>query len=104
MPETTDEEETWNWLRKADLKVEMGAMLGAAQEQAIRTNDMKHKIDKTAQSPLCKMCDKKSETISGIVSECEKLAQKEYKRRHDGAARIINWKLSAKYNLKRSEK
>ena len=44
MPEITDEKETWNWLRKADLKVETEAMLCAAQEQAIRTNYVKHKI------------------------------------------------------------
>ena len=50
------------------------------------------------------MCDKKSETISHIVSECEKLAQKEYKRRHDNVARIVHWKLCEQYNLKRSEK
>ena len=92
------------WQRKADLKVETEAMLCAAQEEAIRTNYVKHKIDKTAQSPLCRMCDKKSETISHIVSECEKLAQKEYKRRHDNVARIVHWKLCGKYNLKRSEK
>ena len=59
MPETKDEKETWHWLRKADLKVETEAMLYAAQEQAIRTNCVKHKIDKTAQSPLCRMWDKK---------------------------------------------
>ena len=50
------------------------------------------------------MCDTKSEIISHIVSECEKLAQKEYKRRHDNVARIVHWKLCEKYNLKRSEK
>ena len=76
------------WLRKADLKVETEAMLCAAQEQAIRTNYVKHKIDKTTQSPLCTMCDKKKETISHFVSECETLAQKEYKRRHNNVARI----------------
>ena len=77
MPETTDGKETWNWLKTADLKLETEAMLGAAQKQAIRTNYVEHKIDKTAQSPLCRMCDKKSETISHAVSDCEKLAQKE---------------------------
>ena len=41
MLETRDEEETWNWLRKADLKVETEDMLCAAQEQAIRTNYVK---------------------------------------------------------------
>ena len=79
--------------KKADLKVETEAMLYAAQEQAIRTNYVKHKVDKTAQSPICRICDKKSESISHIVSECEKLAQKEYKRRHDNVARIVHWKL-----------
>ena len=59
MPETTNKKETWYWLRKADLKVETEAMLYAAQEQAIRKKYVKHKIDKTAQSPLCRMCDKK---------------------------------------------
>ena len=59
MPETKDEKETWHWLRKADLKVETEAMMYAAQEQAIRTNYVKHKIDKTAQSTLCRMWDKK---------------------------------------------
>ena len=37
----------------------MEAMLCAAQEQAIRTNSVKHKIDKTAHPPLCRMCGKK---------------------------------------------
>ena len=50
------------------------------------------------------MCDKKSEAISHIVSECEKLAQKEYKWKHDNVARIVYWKLRGKYNLKRSGK
>ena len=38
------------------------------------------------------------------MSECEKLVQKEYKRRLDNVARIIHWKLCEKYNLKRSKK
>ena len=104
MPETTDETETWSWLRKSDFKVETEAMLCAAQEQAIRTNYVKHKIDGTATSPMCRMCGKRNETVSHIVSECSKLAQKEYKRRHDNVARIVHWKLCGLYNFKRSEK
>ena len=81
------------------MKVETEDMLCAAQEQAIRTNYVKHKIDKTAQSSLCRMCDKKSGTISHIVSECEKLARKENNKRHDNVVRIVNWKLRGKCNL-----
>ena len=103
MPETTDEKEKQNWQSKAYLKVEMEAMLCVTQ-QAIQTNYVKHKIDKTAQSPLFRMCDKKTETISHITSECEKLAQKEYQRRHNNVARIVHWKLFNKCNQKRSGK
>ena len=69
MPETIDKKETWNWPRKAHLKVEAEVMLCAAQNR---------QFEQTMRNTLCRMCDKKSETISHIVSECEKLARKEY--------------------------
>ncbi|XP_063595812.1 uncharacterized protein LOC134772704 [Penaeus indicus] len=74
------------------------------QEQALRTNYVKHHIDKSAESPLCRMCEEKGETVHHIVSECKKMAQKEYKRRHDNVARIVHWHLCKKYNLERTEK
>ena len=45
------------------------------------------------------MCAERSETVSHIVSECSKLAQKEYKRRHDNIRKCIHWKLCMKYNI-----
>ena len=97
-------EKTWEWLRKSDLKAETEALIFAAQEQSLRTNYVKFHIDKTTNTPMCRMCGKKGESISHIVSECSKLAQKEYKRRHDNIARIIHWKLCDKYGLKKAEK
>ena len=35
MSKTTDDKETWYWLKKTDLKVKTEAMLCAVQEQAI---------------------------------------------------------------------
>ena len=38
----------------------------------------------TQQNPtLCRMCGSKGETVAHEVSECGKLAQTEYKGRHD---------------------
>ena len=37
------------------------------------------------------MCGKSNETVMHILSECEKLAQLEYKKRHGRAATIIHW-------------
>ena len=41
--------------------------------------------------------------MSHIVSEYEKLAQMEYKRKHD-VTRVVHWKLRGKYKLKKSKK
>ena len=50
------------------------------------------------------MCKQNNETISHIVSGCPKLAQKEYKTRHDNVARAVHWDLSEKYGFERSKR
>ena len=99
MPENVDKGKTWQWLSKSDLKVQTVALLCAAQEQAIRTNYVKRHIDKSVDSPLCRMCGERGETVQHIVSGCEKLAQKEYKRRHDNVAKRVHWELCKKNGL-----
>ena len=77
MPEKVDKDRTWQWLSKKDLKIGTEALLCGAQEQAIRTNYVKHHINKTSESPLWKLCGKKGESMQHLVSGCEKLAQRE---------------------------
>ena len=103
MPEKVDNDKTWNWLLRSDLTVETEALLCAAQEQAIRTNYVKHHIDKSIDNPLWRMCGKRGESVQHIISECEKLAQKEYKRRHDNVAKKIHWELCKKNALEHKE-
>ena len=50
------------------------------------------------------MCGNKGETVQHIICECEKLAQKEYKRHHDNVARRFHWDLCRKNGLKCNEK
>ena len=102
--EEVDMVKTWWWLKKGDLKPETEALLCAAQEQALRTNYVKFHIDRTVESPLCRLCGEKGEHVTHLISECKKLAQKEYKRRHDNVARIVHWKLCGLYQLERAEK
>lgn len=102
--ESADEGKTWRWLSKCDLKPETEALICAAQEQAIRTNYVKCNIDKSVASPLCRLCHKKGESISHVVSECKKLAQSEYKKRHDNVAKYIHWELLGQFLMERSEK
>ena len=50
------------------------------------------------------MCRKVDESINHIVSGCSKLAQKDYKRRHDNLGKIVHWKLARKYNFEAGDK
>ena len=92
------------WLSRRNLKVETEVLLRATHEQAIRTNSMKYHIDKTSESPLCRLCGKKGESVQDITSGCEKLAQKEHKRRQDNVAKKGHWDICKKNGLEHSEK
>ena len=102
--EDVDKEKSCYWLTKGDLKPETEALICAAQEQALRTNYPKYKIDKSVDTPICRKCGEKSESVGHLVSECSKLAQKEHKKKHDNVARIVHWELCGKHGLERSEK
>jgi len=58
-----DWDKTWQWLVKGDLKGCTEALICSAQEQALRTNYIKFHIDKTIDSPLCKMCGERRGSI-----------------------------------------
>ncbi|XP_063952186.1 uncharacterized protein LOC135153479 [Lytechinus pictus] len=62
--------ESWQWLKRGRLKKETESMLVAAQDQAIRTNYRRAKVEKEHTSPSCRMCHDKDETVSHLVSEC----------------------------------
>ena len=97
--EGIDWDRTWQWIAKGDLKGCTEALICSAQEQALRTNYTRFHIDHTAE---CNMCGRKGETVAHVVSECSKLAQTEYKGRHDNVAQYIHWHLCGKCGLERA--
>ena len=84
---------SWFWLKKGSVKRETESLIMAAQEQALATNLMKARIYQTQEDSKCRMCRKVDGSINHIVSECPKLAQKEYKRRHDCVGKKIHWEV-----------
>ena len=46
----------------------------------------------------------KGESVQHITSRCKKLAQKEYKRRHDNVAKKVHWDICKKNRLEHGEK
>ena len=97
-------EQSWVWVQNGDLKRETESLIVAAQNQSIRTNLVKAKIDKTQKDTPCRLCKRADESIDHVVSGCSKLAQKEYKRRHDNLGKIEPWKLARKCNFEAGDK
>ena len=94
-------QKTWTWLRKGNLKRETESLLIAAQDNAIRTNHIKARIDKTQQNSKCRLYGDREETINHIRS---KLAQKEYKARHDWVGKVIHWEMCRKFQFDHTNK
>ena len=97
-------DKTWTWLRKGNFKRETESLLMAAKNFAIRTNHIKARIDKTQQNSKCRLCGDRDETINHIISECNKLAQKEYKARHDWVGKVIHWEMCKKFKFDHANK
>ena len=97
-------ERSLQWIAKGDMKGCTEALNCSAQEEALRTNYTKCYIDKSSESPMCRMCGEKAETISHLVMECSKLAHREYKKRHDNAARYVYWQLCSKGGFERADR
>ena len=97
-------EKTWTWLRKGNLTRETESLLIAAQNNAIRTSYIKARIDKTQQNSRCRLCGERDETINHVISECSKLAQKEYKTRHDWVGKMTHWELCKKLKFDQTNK
>ena len=62
MLEKVDKNETWGWLIRSGVKVETETLLCAAQEQDIRTNYLKHHIDRRIENPFVE-CVVKEEKV-----------------------------------------
>ena len=75
-------DQCWTWLQNGDLKRETKSLIVTAQNQSIRTNLVKEKIDKDQGDSICRLSRKVDENTDHIVSGCSKSAQKEYKRGH----------------------
>ena len=64
-------------------------------------NYNKKKVEQNSRNRLCRERD---ETINYVISECGKLAQKEYKTSHDWVGKVIHWELCKKLKFDHTNK
>ena len=72
-------------------------LLIAAQNNAIRTDFIKARIDMTQQNSRCWYCSAGNKRINHKISECSKLTHNEYKTRHDWMGKVIHRELCKKF-------
>ena len=94
---------TSTWLRKWNLKRKTESLLKAVQNNTIKINHIKARIDKTPHKSKCTLYGDRDKTVNHI-SECSKLAQKEYKTRHDWFGNVIHWEIYKKSKFDNTKK
>ena len=80
------------------------SLLIAAENNAIRTNYIKAKIDNTQQDRKCRLCADKDETINHTISEYSRLLQRKHKTKYDWVGKGIHWEQCKKSKFDCSSK
>ena len=97
-------DETWTGIRKGNFKRQIESFLNATQNNALRTNHIKARIDKTQQNSKFRQCSDRDETTKHIIREWGKLAQKEYKIWHDWVGKVIHREMCKKLKFDHTNK
>ena len=78
-------------LNKRNLNKETESLLLETQNNAIKIDHIKTKIDYTYQNSKCRLYEDRNDIVNHIISECYK--QKELTTRHDWVKEVIHWEL-----------
>ena len=82
--------------KRREYKKETESLIMAPQEQVIRTDALKAKLEKAQYKIKCRLHGKADETVRHMVCECLMLPQREYKRRYEWVGRKIHWEVCRK--------
>ena len=93
-----------SWLEKCHMAPQTEAYIFAAQELALFTRWHERYILKKNVSDLCRICSKKGETMSHILSGCDLLAKKEYLDRHNGVAQYVHHAICKSFGFQTTAK
>ena len=56
------------------------------------------------QNNKCWQCGDRDEIINHMISKCSKLAQKDYKTRHNWVGKVIHWEMCKKFKFDHTNK
>ena len=85
-------------------KAETDCFITASQNLRLPTRKHLPKIIKDGLTPLCRLCEQKTESIAHLGSVCPLLASIEYKQWNDHIGHYIHWKIYKYLGILKSEK
>ena len=97
-------ERTWQWLRGGHLRKGIEGYICAAQERVLNTRQYRVDTLKIPGNKMCRLCHNFPENVEHLTAGCGKLAQVEYRRRHDKMGLRVYWELLGKYGFKRKDR
>ena len=89
----------WTWLRKGNLNKRYYSLLITEENNAIKTKYVIAKIVQMQQNCYWRLGGDRDETINHIISKCIKLAQKEYKARHNKIGKVNHRGMCKKFKF-----
>ena len=89
--------------QKSNIRANTQVLIMAAQEQTLNTRAVAHEIYYIVQGPRCRLCKQHAETVTHIISGCNKLADIDYTNRHNNVASIVYRAICAEYHLEHSK-
>ena len=95
---------SFEWLSSSFIHKNTEGFIFAAQEQVLPTNWLRARIGGEGVDNKCRECGKEVETVGHLASGCGKLAQLEYRKRHDRMGLKVYWELCKKYGIKCGDK
>jgi hypothetical protein len=96
---TTDKENSLQWLLSGGLFPETEGFIFAIQDQVIPTRNFLKYIEKQQIEDKCRLCNAHSETIQHISAGCRIMSGTEYTERHNSIAKIIHQEIAIKLEL-----
>ena len=98
------DERSWQWMKGGFLDKRTESFVSAAQDNILATRCYTVTVLKKPGDMNCRLCGKAAESVGHLISACEKLLHKDYKRRHDRMGLRVYWELCGKYGIRRSDR
>ena len=94
-----DSKTSTHWLEKCETSPKVVSNLVALQDRTIFLNLMRNKEG----TKVCPICQDRKVSIDHLATKCNRLLDRQYKRRHDNITKLIHFNILKKFGFKNTQ-